>query len=184
MSEIASKGQLRAGFLRWAVVTVPLILLLGFLSGRMVPVGSENRWYQLLTLPALRPPDWAFGVVWTLLYILIGVSLAIVLNARGARGRSSAIAIFAIQMVLNLAWTPLFFGAHKVDAALLLIVAIFGVALMTTLVFARVRAAAAWLMLPYLAWLLFAAALNWQIGVLNPGAEHLVPEARASQVIG
>ncbi len=182
MSEIASKGQLRAGFLRWAVVTVPLILLLGFLSGRMVPVGSENRWYQLLTLPALRPPDWAFGVVWTLLYILIGVSLAIVLNARGARGRSSAIAIFAIQMVLNLAWTPLFFGAHQVTAGLILLIVLFVAALLTTIAFGRIRPIAAWLLVPYLAWLVVATALNWQIDRANPDAETLASPPASTQI--
>ncbi len=182
MSEIASKGQLRAGFLRWAVVTVPLILLLGFASGRMVPVGSENRWYQLLTLPAVRPPDWAFGVVWTILYILLGLALAMILNARGAAGRGIAVALFAVQLLLNLAWTPLFFGAHQVSAALVLILALFALAMATTFAFGRIRPLAAWLLVPYLAWLATASALNWQIDRLNPHAETLASPPASTQI--
>lgn len=184
MGSIASRGQLRMSFVRWAAVIVPLVLLLGFLSGRAVPSGDESDWYMALTKPGFTPPGWAFPVAWSILYVMMGAALALVLAARGARLRWIGVALFVLQLALNLAWTPLFFGAHRVDAALLLIVAIFGTALMTTLIFARVRALAAWLMVPYLAWLLFAAALNWQIGVLNPDAESLVPEAQASQVIG
>ena len=184
MGSIASRGQLRMSFVRWGAVTIPLVLLLGFLSGRTVPSGDESGWYMALTKPGFTPPGWAFPVAWSILYVAIGAALALVLSARGARLRGLGVALFAVQLALNLAWTPLFFGAHRVDAALLLIVVMFGTALMTTLVFARIRPLAAWLMVPYLAWLLFAGALNWQIGVLNPDAEHLVPEAQASQVIG
>lgn len=171
-------------FVRWAAVTVPLILLLGFLSGRTVPSGDENGWYMALTKPGFTPPGWVFPVAWSILYVLMGTALALVLSARGARLRTLAVALFVAQFALNLAWTPLFFGAHKVNAALLVIVAILGLSALATFVFAKVRPLAAALMLPYLAWLAFAATLNWQIGVLNPDAEHLVPETRTSQVIG
>lgn len=184
MGGIASKGQLRMSFARWALLCVPLIVMLGFLSGRAVPSGDENRWYMALAKPALTPPGWVFPVAWTTLYILLGLALAMVLNARGARGRGMAVAFFAAQFVLNLAWTPLFFGAHMVDAALLVIVAMLALSIATTFLFARVRRAAAWLMLPYLVWLGFAGALNWGIGRLNPDAETLVPGARTSQMIG
>ena len=97
MSGIASKGQLRMSFLRWAIVTVPLILLLGFASGRAVPAGSENSWYVALQKPALTPPGWVFPVAWTSLYILLGLAVALILHARGARGRGLALAVFAVQ---------------------------------------------------------------------------------------
>ena len=184
MGSIASRGQLRMSFVRWAAVTVPLVLLLGFLSGRTVPSGDENDWYMALTKPAFTPPGWVFPVAWSILYVLMGTALALVLSARGARLRALAVGLFVAQFALNLAWTPLFFGAHRVDAALLVIVAILGLSILATVVFARIRPLAAALMLPYLAWLAFAAVLNWQIGVLNPDAEHLVPGTRTSQVIG
>lgn len=170
-------------FLRWAIVIVPLILLLGFASGRAVPSGSENVWYQALTKPELNPPGWVFPVVWTTLYIMIGLALAMIVHARGARGRGVAIGLFVVQFALNLAWTPLFFGAHLVDIALFVIVAILAVSIATTFTFARIRRGAAWLMLPYLVWLSFAGVLNWRIGQLNPNAESLVPRAQTSQML-
>ncbi|MET3435965.1 TspO/MBR family protein [Sphingomonas sp. 1185] len=170
-------------FLRWAIVIVPLILLLGFASGRAVPSGSENPWYQALTKPELNPPGWVFPVAWTTLYIMIGLALAMIVHARGARGRGVAIGLFVVQFALNLAWTPLFFGAHLVDVALFVIVAILAVSIATTFAFARIRRGAAWLMLPYLIWLSFAGVLNWRIGQLNPNAESLVPRAQTSQML-
>ncbi|MBN8806799.1 MAG: tryptophan-rich sensory protein [Sphingomonas sp.] len=180
--ELATKGQLRWGFLRWAAVTVPLILLLGFASSQVAPSGGKSAWYQSLTKPAVNPPDWVFPVAWSLLYVLLGLALAMILNARGARHRGLAIGLFVVQMALNLAWTPIFFGAHKVLAALILLIAIFVVALIATIVFGRIRSAAAWLMVPYLAWLCFAGGLNWQILQLNPGADTLVPQSSDAQM--
>lgn len=184
MSEIASKQQLRMAFVRWAVVTVPLVLLLGFASGRSVPVGPENRWYQALAKPAATPPDLAFPVAWTILYILMGLALALVINARGSSLRVPGIVLFFAQLVPNLLWTPLFFGAHQVFNALLVLVATLVLAAAATAVFARVRPSAALLMLPYLAWLVFAGYLNYEIDRLNPGAQTLVPPASSSQIIG
>lgn len=184
MGGIASKSQLRMSFARWALVCVPLIVLLGFLSGRSVPSGNDNAWYQALTKPEITPPGWVFPVAWTTLYIMLGLALATILNARGARGRGLAVGLFAAQFALNLAWTPLFFGAHKVGTALLVIVVMLALAIATTFAFDRIRKAAAWLMLPYLVWLAFAGVLNWRVGQLNPDAETLVPGARTSQVLG
>jgi tryptophan-rich sensory protein len=180
--EIATKQQLRWAFLRWAVVTVPLIILLGFASSQLAPSGEQNRWYAELTKPALTPPGWVFPVAWTTLYILIGLALAMILNARGSRLRGIAIVMFAAQMLVNLLWTPLFFGAHQVFWGLIAIIAMFGLALITTLIFGRIRTAAAWLMVPYLVWLCFAGALNWGIMTLNPGAETLVPSSSSAQM--
>ena len=165
--ELATKGQLRWAFLRWAMVTVPLIVLLGFASSQLTPSGDQSSWYRALAKPALNPPGWVFPISWTTLYVLIGLALAMILNARGSRYRGLAIALFAVQMLINMAWSPVFFGAHLVFAALLVIVAMFVVALITTLVFGRIRTAAAWLMVPYLAWLCFAGALNFGIMQLN-----------------
>ena len=184
MGGIASKGQLRMSLARWAMVSVPLVLLLGFVAGRSVPAGEDNRWYQALVKPALTPPGWLFPVAWTTLYILIGLALAMILNARGARGRGLAITLFAAQFALNLAWTPLFFGAHQIDTALLDIAAMTLLAIATTVAFGRIRPLAAWLMVPYLVWISFAGVLTWRIGQLNPDAETLVPTARTSQVLG
>ncbi|MGN6278541.1 MAG: TspO/MBR family protein [Sphingomonas sp.] len=161
---------------------MPGVLLLGFLSGSSVPAGADNTWYAMLAKPALTPPDWVFPVAWSILYVLMGVALAIVLNARGARERGAAIGLFAAQLIANLVWNPLFFGSHRVMLAFGVIVVLLALALATTFVFGRIRAVAAWLMVPYLAWICFAGALTWGIHVLNPDAEHLVPGGVTTQI--
>ena len=183
MGEIALPGQLRMSFVRWAIVTVPLILFLGFLSGWLAQSGDENRWYAALAKPELTPPGWVFPVAWTSLYILLGIALAMILNARGARLRGVGIALFVMQMVLNLAWTPLFFGAHQVTAAFWLIVFMLALSIAVTFVFARMRKAAAWLMVPYMAWISFAGMLTLGIDRLNPNAETLVPHATSTKIL-
>ncbi|CAN5256446.1 tryptophan-rich sensory protein [soil metagenome] len=183
MSEIASKQQLRLAFLRWAIFTVPLVLLLGFISARIAPAGSQNRWYALLVKPAVTPPDWVFPVAWSLLYVLMGLALALVIHARGSRLRGLAIALFVVQLLVNLIWSPLFFGMHQVGWAIVVIVVMFGAALATTLLFGRIRPLAAWLMVPYLAWTVFAGVLCYQIARLNPHAEAIAPSSASTQVI-
>jgi translocator protein len=182
LREIASKGQLRLAYLRWAVVTVPLILLLGFASGRMAPSGDENPWFTQLVKPSIMPPEWAFPVAWTILYVLLGLSLAIVINARRARGRGLALTVFALQMAINLAWTPVFFGMHQVTTALAMIAVLVVLVAVTALLFWRVRAAAGLLLLPYLGWLCFAGALLYEINRLNPDAANLAPSRPADQI--
>ena len=183
MSEIASVGQLRVAYMRWALVTVPALLLLGLLSAKLSNSGYGNYWFDRLNKPAIMPPAWVFPFAWSILYILMGLALALVLNARGARGRAVAIALFLIQLALNLAWSPVFFAMHRIMLAFGLILAILLWASATTLLFWKVRRAAAVLMLPYLAWLLFAAVLNWQIHLLNPNGLALVPVNGDTQII-
>lgn len=182
MGELASPSQLRQSFARWALVTVPAVVFLGFLSGRLSNSGFGNPWFNALVKPAAQPPGWVFGAAWSVLYVLLGLALAMVIDARGARARRPAIALFTVAFALNLAWSPLFFAAHQVTAALVLIVAMLIAAVATTLVFGRVRTAAAWLMVPYLAWLCFAAILNFQIMRLNPDAETLVAPGPVTQI--
>lgn len=182
MTELASRAQLRMSYVRWALVTVPAVLFLGFLSGRASNSGYGNPWFDALDKPALMPPGWLFGAAWSVLYTMLGLALAMILNARGAPGRGRAILLFCIQLALNLAWSPLFFAAHQVLAAFYLIIVMLIAAIATTFAFARVRKAAAWLMLPYLLWLSFASILNWQTHVANPDAETLVPGRVDTQI--
>lgn len=182
MSQLASPAQLRMSLVRWALFLVPTIMLLGFLSGTISGSGEENSWFAELVKPEAQPPGWLFGLVWPILYLLMGIAVSIVLNARGARLRGLAVALFAVQLALNLYWSPLFFGQHQVSVAFYLLLAIWGLALATTLVFGRIRPLAAWLMVPYLAWLSFAAILNYQIDRLNPDAERLYVPAATSEI--
>ena len=174
MNELASKSQLRMSYLRWALFTVPTIVFLGFLSGQIANSGYSNRWFAMLEKPDFMPPAWAFPVAWSIIYILLGLALAIILHARGAQLRGPAIALFLVQLIANYAWSSVFFRMHLVTQAFWLILFIFGISALTAFLFARIRPAAAILMVPYLGWLIFAAMLNQAIDQLNPGASGLV----------
>lgn len=171
MTELASPGQLRASYLRWALVLVPGIVLLGFLMSALVQGGPGNPWFDGLVKPSLYPAPQVFGIVWSVLYAMMGLALAVIMTARGAWGRREAVIAFIVQLLLNLAWSPLFFGAHQITAALFLLVAIDIAVMVTIYLFWRVRPLAAWLLVPYLAWTLFATLLNWQFLEANPGAD-------------
>jgi len=182
VNEIASAGQLRASLLRWVLVTVPAIEFFGMISGVLSNSGYGNRWFAMLDKPAFTPPGFVFAIAWPIAYLLIALALAIILHARGARGRGLAITLFLVQLLCNYAWSPLFFAAHEVTLAFSLIIVILALAVVTTVLFARIRPIAAWLMLPYLAWLAFASLLAFGIDQRNPGAETLVAPAVHTQI--
>jgi tryptophan-rich sensory protein len=170
MNRLASPAQLRASFFRWALFIVPLVLLLGFVSGQVGGATANSPWFEALTKPATFPPPVTFGVVWAVLYALMGVAFALVCAAWGARFRTAAIIAFIVQLAVNLAWTPVFFGLHEMVIALAVLLALDVVVLVTAALFRRVRRLAGWLMVPYIAWILFATVLNWQFIQLNPDA--------------
>ena len=170
MNTLASRAQLRASFLRWSLLTVPALLLLGFLSGVVVQTGPGNPWFNGLAKPGIYPPPATFGIVWSILYAMMGFALALVCAAWGARGRGMAITAFILQLLVNLAWTPVFFGMRDIQSALIVIGVLDVLVLVTVALFWRVRRLAAVLLLPYLAWILFATVLNWQFLELNPDA--------------
>ena len=182
MAGIASKSQLRMSFLRYALFTVPGVLLLGTLSGALSGAGNGNLWFAALRKPPLMPPGWVFGAVWTSLYVLLGLSLAMVLHARGAKNRQKAVGLFGLQLVLNFAWSPAFFAFHKVEAALSIVAAMIVVCVFMILVIWRIRLAAGLLLYPYLAWLMFASLLNYQILALNPHADTLAPTSVSTDI--
>lgn len=182
MTALASRSQLRMSFLRWALVTVPAILLLGTLSGRAAGSGYGNPWFDALAKPGFMPPGWMFPVAWTILYVLMGLALALILHARGARGRPLALTFFFVQLALNYSWSPVFFARHEVKLALGIIVAMVIAAAVAAFLFYRIRKAAGLLLLPYLAWLVFAAALNYQIGKLNPDSQRVAPAGSSTDI--
>jgi translocator protein len=172
MSEIALPGQLRMSYLRWALICAPLILLLGLAAGSLSGSGEDNGWYAALIKPDFTPPGWAFPLVWTTLYLLMGLALALICHARGAKGRGLAISFFAVQFLLNLSWSPIFFAAHQIEIALWVIIAMALTALLTAILFWRIRKVAGLLLLPYLAWLGLATMLNAELARLNPEASQ------------
>lgn len=171
MRYLASPAQLRGALIRWSLLTVPLVLVLGFLSGLSAGSGPGNAWFDALVKPAINPPPIVFPIVWSTLYVLMGLALAMILAAAGAAGRGVAVIAFVVQLAFNLAWSPVFFAGHRLTGGLI-VIALLALALIATIVlFARVRTTAAWLLAPYLAWVLFAGLLNWQFLALNPAAD-------------
>ncbi len=175
MNRIASPGQLRASLIRWSLFLVPLVMLLGFLAGT-VGGDANSAWFQSLEKPATFPPPATFGIVWTILYAMMGFAFAMVCAAWGSRMRAWAIIAFLIQFAINLTWSPVFFGQQQIAYALLVILALDAALIVTVILFFKVRKWAGILLLPYLAWALFATLLNWQFLQLNPDVQPMVDE--------
>ena len=155
---------------RFALITVPAIVLLGSASGWLSNSGFGNGWFDGLVKPSFMPPGWAFGVAWTLLYILLGLSLALILAEPPSDRRRTALVLFSVQLALNFAWSPIFFAGHDIRLAAIVIFVMLAIAASAGGQFFRIRPLAGMLMTPYLAWLCFAATLNTSIYTLNPGA--------------
>ena len=151
-------------------------------AGHQFAEAMVASWFDTLAKPDLMPPGWAFGVAWTILYLFMALALAMILHARGAKGRGIAVTLFLIQLACNLAWSPLFFGAHEAKLAFYLLLVIFVLATITTILFGRIRKVAAWLMVPYLCWLGFASGLAYDIDRLNPYGGGLVSPGISTQI--
>ncbi len=159
------------GLWRKALVTVPLIVIAGSLIGILTNGGETNSWYAPLAKPSFQPPGWMFGAVWTALYTMMGIALAAVWNEPLYPQRKLALGLFAAQLALNFAWSPIFFGGGMIDVGLLVILAMNALVTMTIIAFWKIRPLAGALLIPYLAWLCIATALNHETGRLNPGAD-------------
>jgi translocator protein len=145
------------------------ILLLAGMGAVVGIVFDPNGWYADLLKPTWNPPSWLFGPVWTLLYIAMAAALWLVRREPDIDEdlRQRAVALFAIQFLLNLAWTPLFFGLHSPGLAFLEICVLWIALLWTMLMFGRIRALAGYLLLPYLLWVSFALVLTGTIWLMN-----------------
>ena len=147
------------------VTLVPFLVAVGVVAGLggLAAAGSQST-YRALELPPYAPPSWLFGPVWSLLYVMIGVAGWLLWRAGGW---DRVMWLWVVQLVLNLGWTPLFFAADMYVVALVEIVLLAGaVALLIAWSWHSSRVAA-WLLVPYLAWVCFATALNAGIVVLN-----------------
>ena len=128
-----------------------------------------GEWYLSLDKPVWTPPGWIFPPVWTALYAMMGIAAWLAWKERGWRRAAIPLSIFIVQLLLNAAWSWLFFGLHRPGLALLDIIALWIGILATVIAFWRVRPAAGALLIPYLAWVSFATVLNAEIWRRNPG---------------
>lgn len=144
-------------------------VLLSFAAAIPGAVWAPGAWYDTLEKPTWTPPGWAFPVVWTTLYALMGTAAWRVWRVgRDTPGRRTALGLFLVQLALNAAWTPVFFGAHQILGGLAVIVALWLAIAATGVSFGRVDRLAGVLFVPYLAWVTLATALNLTIWRLNP----------------
>lgn len=149
------------------LISIALPQLVGILSG-LASVGGSGEWYASLTKPSFTPPSWVFGPAWTLLYLMMGIALYLVWRkGLSESGVKAAIVIFLIQMALNGIWSPLFFGMHAPGLAMIDIVLLWCAIVATVYVFFRQSKTAGALLVPYLAWVSFAAVLNYSFWQLN-----------------
>jgi len=146
------------------VLWILAALAAGWIGSRFMP----GEWYASLAKPSWNPPNTVFAPVWTVLYVLMGISAWLVWRETGFAGAKVPLALFIIQLALNALWSYLFFGAHLPMLAFIDIVTLWVVILVTMLCFWKINALAGGLLIPYLAWVLFASALNFQLWRLNP----------------
>jgi translocator protein len=129
---------------------------------------TATSWYATLAKPDWLPPNSWFGPIWVALYILMGTAAWIIWRERYHRGRNAAISAYLIQLLLNGLWAPLFFGMKNLGAGLFDIVALLVAVGWTIREFARVKASATWLLVPYFLWVCVATAMNLALWKLNP----------------
>ncbi|GJD35225.1 TspO/MBR family protein [Methylobacterium aerolatum] len=151
-----------------AILPVAATAVVGSLSTQAEIEG----WYAQLNKPWFNPPDWVFPVAWTILYTMIAIALWRLLGARPRTGPSRegwrlALAVFLVQIALNAAWTPVFFSAHAIGLGLVVVAALLVMVLWTIRLTWRFDSLAAWLLMPYAAWVAFATILNAAILRVN-----------------
>ena len=149
------------------IVAITISELAGII-GSVFTTPSIATWYATLAKPVLNPPAWIFGPVWTTLYALMGIAAFLVwkqgLDRKDVR---IALGLFVIQLALNTLWSIIFFGLHNPGAAFVEIVFLWLAIVATIVAFSRISRPAAWLLVPYVAWVGFAGYLNFALWMLN-----------------
>lgn len=151
--------------LKKILIAVIVCVVLGALSG-FVTIDAIQTWYVTLNKPSWNPPNWLFGPVWTTLYIMMGIAFGLVWSSSNPN-KDKAMTLFYLQFGLNMLWSILFFYLRSPGIALIEIILMLIFILLTTNAFKKVDSRAAYLMLPYIAWVSFATVLNFTIWSLN-----------------
>lgn len=170
---MSSLGDRLARFPRDHPVTALLVAVLGVelvgASGSIFTVQGLDEWYGTLQRPALAPPNWVFGPVWTVLFALIGIAVWLVWRRAETNPRDVRVAaiVFVVHFVFNLAWSAVFFSLREIGSALIVIAGLWVLIVATMWAFDRVDRRAAGLLVPYLLWVSFATYLNYRFWMLN-----------------
>jgi len=148
------------------VFSVLITLTLGVIAG-FATVHSIGTWYAGLKKPSFNPPNWLFGPVWTVLYIMMGIALYLIWKLPASKGRDTSMGCFFFQLLLNFLWSFLFFYFHVIAVALFDIIILWVMIFLTIILFSRLSKTASWLLVPYISWVSFATILNIYIFNLN-----------------
>ena len=149
-----------------AVAFVGVAVAVGAIGG-LATASSVETWYPTLNKPAFNPPNAVFGPVWTTLYVVMGLAAWRVWRTPATPARRRALILYAVQLALNLAWSLIFFGLRQPGLALIDIALLLAAILAATVAFWRLDRPAGLMMAPYIAWVAFASALNFEIWRLN-----------------
>ena len=149
------------------ILLLALALATAGIAGACTGNSNTTGWYASLAKPSWTPPNWVFGPVWTALYANMAVAAWLVWRRRPRKRVGWALGLFSLQLILNIAWTPVFFGLQRPGLALVDILLLWLAIGMTVVAFHGIRPLAGWLLIPYLLWVSFAAALNMAIWSLN-----------------
>jgi benzodiazapine receptor len=152
----------------WVALLLWVLLCAGAAVTGAIASADAPAFYAALDKPAWAPSARVFGPVWTVLYASMAVSAWLVWRERGWARARGALGLFVLQLAVNAIWSWLFFAWHRGALAFVDIVILLGLIVATLVAFARIRRLAAWLLVPYLAWVCFAAALNWSVWQRNP----------------
>ncbi|MGB3340737.1 MAG: TspO/MBR family protein [bacterium] len=154
-------------FLLKLFLSIALCLGAGFM-GSIFTTSNIPTWYASLVKPSFSPPNWLFGPVWTLLYILMGIAFAIIWRRYGVlRGAGFAMTVFLVQLVFNILWSTAFFALHSPLLGLIDIIILLLLIIVTIIYFSRISYIGAFLLIPYALWVSFATILNAAIYILN-----------------
>lgn len=165
---VSSSTKTKVLPLQWLILVVFVVVCLGAAGlGAAWTNTSVATWYSTLAKPSWNPPNWVFGPVWTCLYLAMAVSAWLVWRQQGMVGARTPLLIFTGQLILNAAWSFIFFGLRNPGLALVDVVLLWLSILATILAFRRVSTWAAALLVPYLAWVSFATVLNWTLWRMN-----------------
>jgi benzodiazapine receptor len=135
--------------------------------GSLATIPNISSWYAVLKKPILNPPNWIFGPVWSVLYVVIGIALALVILEARKQSKKKAYFWFGLQLILNTLWSLVFFGLHSPWLGVVIITALVISIIVMIREFYRINKYSAWLLVPYLAWVCFATYLTVAIALLN-----------------
>ncbi len=172
---ISLSNQVQQQESRQSICVLLFLLAICVGGGALIGIFSANdvdTWYQTLKRPSWTPPNWLFGPAWTTLYLCMAIAMWLVWkqgsqNPGKGKGVQLPVICFAIQLILNFAWTPVFFGARQIGWGMVIIVMLIAAVAITKVVFSQYHRWAGWLMIPYLGWVIFASTLNGGFLVLN-----------------